>query len=246
MSNTYTPHSAPPGDSADTSPREQAARVGGEAAAAGHHVADVSKDEAHRVASEAKKQASDVLAEARTQLSDQAAQQQARVASGLRSISDELTGMVRSSADNGESGVASDLVQQAARRAGTAASWLDARDPGSLLQEVRTFARRKPGTFIALAAAAGVLAGRLTRSVVSSNDAGDSGSAGAHHDTTRDAVRSAQQPAGTLGAAGLGTSGLGTSGRGADDLSADPDFQRGDGQSTGTAYRGVDGLGSDR
>lgn len=221
MSNTYTPNTAPPGShdeeaSSAGSAREQAARVTGEAAAAGAHVADVSKDQAHRVASEAKKQAADVLAETRTQLTGQAAEQQARVASGLRSISDELTEMARSTAESSEGGVASDLVQQAAQRAGTAATWLDARDPGSLLREVRDFARRKPGTFIALAATVGVLAGRLTRSVVSNEQA-------AHADGAQSA------PEGTPGTTTPGTTNVGTATLGA-----------------GTGDRGIDGLGGAR
>ena len=62
-------------------------------------------------------------------------------------------------------GVASDLVRQAAERSSAVASWLDGRDPGSLLTEVKSFARQRPGTFLLLAAGAGVLAGRLSRSL---------------------------------------------------------------------------------
>ena len=58
-------------------------------------------------------------------------------------------------------GVASDLIRQAAERSQSVASWLDGRDPGSLLTEVKCFARQRPGTFLLLAAGAGVLAGRL-------------------------------------------------------------------------------------
>ncbi|MBF4577558.1 hypothetical protein [Frondihabitans sp. VKM Ac-2883] len=50
-------------------------------------------------------------------------------------------------------------------RAGSAASWLDGRDPGSLVDEVKQFAAQKPGTFIAIAAGAGLLAGRLTKAL---------------------------------------------------------------------------------
>lgn len=42
------------------------------------------------------------------------------------------------------------------------ASRLQDREPGELLDEVRRFARRKPGMFLLGAAAGGVLAGRLT------------------------------------------------------------------------------------
>ena len=69
-----------------------------------------------------------------------------------------------------QDGVATDLARQAADRARTAAGWLADRDPGSLLDEVRTFARRKPGTYLALALGAGVLAGRLTRGLTAPTD----------------------------------------------------------------------------
>ena len=45
------------------------------------------------------------------------------------------------------------------------ASWLENRDPGSLLDEVKSFARQRPGTFLLAAAGAGLLAGRLGRSL---------------------------------------------------------------------------------
>src|SRR4029077_14443993 len=50
-----------------------------------------------------------------------------------------------------------------ADKAGQAPGGLAARDPGILLDEVRSFARKKPGTYLAIALGAGVLAGRLTR-----------------------------------------------------------------------------------
>jgi hypothetical protein len=46
------------------------------------------------------------------------------------------------------------------------ADWLEHREPGDLLDEVRRFARRRPGTFLVGAAVAGALVGRLTRGVV--------------------------------------------------------------------------------
>ena len=64
-----------------------------------------------------------------------------------------------------QQGVASDLIRQAADRSESVASWLDNRDPGSLLDEVKSFARQRPGTFLLVAAGAGMLAGRLGRSL---------------------------------------------------------------------------------
>lgn len=142
--------------------KEQASQVGQQAAGSAKQVAGVAKDEAVKVAGEAKTQAKDLFAQAKTQLSDQATNQQQRVATGIRSLGDELTSMADSSTGGG---IAADLVSQVAGRTSSVAEWLEGRDPGSLLAEVKSFAARKPGTFIAIAAVAGVLAGRLTRSV---------------------------------------------------------------------------------
>ncbi|NQX34112.1 hypothetical protein [Herbiconiux sp. VKM Ac-2851] len=128
------------------------------------HVAGVAKDEAARVAHEAGSQVRDLYQRTQSELKDQAGEQQQRAAAGLRSLGEEL-GRMASSQDS--PGVASDLVGQAASRVGAVGDWLEGRDPGSLLDEVKSFARRKPGTFIAVAAVAGVLAGRLTRSLAS-------------------------------------------------------------------------------
>ena len=62
-------------------------------------------------------------------------------------------------------GLAADLLRQASGRLSSAASWLGDRDPASLLNEVKSFARRSPGTFIIGAAILGVVVGRLTRAL---------------------------------------------------------------------------------
>jgi hypothetical protein len=181
MSNTY-PTSAPGNPDLGTNAasdggsdaKERAAEVKDTSVAAGQHVAGVAKDELHKVGSETKQQAKDLYRQTQSELADQAASQQKRVASGIRTLGDELGSM----ADNSESqGVASDLAHQAASRAAGIADWLDQRDPGALLNEVKGYARRSPGMFIAIAAVAGVVAGRLTRSVIAeAKDHDDTGS----------------------------------------------------------------------
>jgi len=169
MSNVYPPTTAPTGPASTASATtdeasQQAKKVAGDAASAGENVLGTAQAHASTVAGEAKTQAKDLLSQTQGELREQAGVQQKRVATGLHSLSDELGSM----ASNSEgSGVASDLVQQAASRAGSIASWLEDRDPGSLLEEVKDFARRRPGTFIGIAAVAGVVAGRLTRSITS-------------------------------------------------------------------------------
>ncbi len=160
-------------DAASTA-KEQAGGVAGEAKDAGARVASTAKGEAGRVASEAKGQAKKVYAQTKTELTEQAEAQQHRAATGLRSVSDEL----RSMADGSEQqGLVADLVQQAAERAGSTADWLDNRDPGTLLEDVKDFARRKPGLFIAIAAGAGLVAGRLVKALADSNSEEDDSTA---------------------------------------------------------------------
>ncbi|VXC45699.1 conserved hypothetical protein [Arthrobacter sp. 9V] len=150
--------------------KEEAAGVAGAVSDAAGGVVDTAKSEAGNVAHEVKVNARQLLTQTKGELADQAQVQQQRVAEGLRSISDELSTMANSS-QNG--GVATDLVHQAAQRSSSIAQWLEGRDPGSLLDDVKGFARRKPGTFLLLAAGAGVLAGRLGRGMADNSPVGN-------------------------------------------------------------------------
>ena len=140
--------------------KQEAAGVAEAAKDAAGGVVDVAKTEASHVAQDVRMNARQLLTQTKGELAEQAAIQQQRVAEGLWSISDELSTMANASQDGG---VATDLVRQAAQRSSSVAAWLENRDPGSLLDEVKSFARRRPGAFLLLAAGAGVLAGRLGR-----------------------------------------------------------------------------------
>lgn len=142
--------------------KDEAANIAGRTGGAVQNVAGTAKAEAANVAAEAKTNAKDLLHQAKSDLTSQAGAQQQKAAEGIRTVSSQL----RSMADApDQQGVASDLIRQAADRSESVASWLDNRDPGSLLDEVKSFARQRPGTFLVLAAGAGVLAGRLGRSL---------------------------------------------------------------------------------
>ncbi|WP_207843636.1 hypothetical protein [Williamsia soli] len=150
---------------------QQAGEVAGTATDAGKHVAGVATEQAQQVAGEVKNQTQDLLNQTRQELTTQAAAQQQRVAGGLRALSDEFDSMAKNSENPG---MATDLTRQASQRAYTVASWLEDREPGQILDEVTRFARRKPGTFLALAAGAGLLAGRLGRGLTAANSDNDS------------------------------------------------------------------------
>jgi hypothetical protein len=144
-------------------------RVAGSAQAgkqAAGEVAQSAADRAKDVAAETKHQARTVLSTAQEQLREQTRQQHRNLVDKLRSLGEELSAMARGSE---QSGTATDLVSQAGERAHSAASWLDAREPGELVDELRSFARRRPGAFLVGALAAGVVAGRLTRGAVAAH-----------------------------------------------------------------------------
>jgi hypothetical protein len=140
---------------------EEARGVAGDVKSAGQQTAATAKDQATQVAGEAKVQARQVYEQARQELDQQVQSQHQRAAGGLNALADELTGLVNGT--GGQSGIAHDLAQQASDRVREAAQWLELRQPTEVLDEVRSFARRRPGAFLAAAAVAGLIGGRLTR-----------------------------------------------------------------------------------
>lgn len=131
-----------------------------QAASSTGQVVGTAKSETGEVLSTAASSARDLLDQTRTELTDQASTQHERVTKGLHSLADELDEMGQHSSG---SGLASSLVQQVSGHARTTADWMGQREPGDLVTEARRFAARKPGTFLAAAAALGFLGARLTR-----------------------------------------------------------------------------------
>ena len=155
-----------------TQEASEVTRTAGEAA---RGVAQTGAHEAAAVAGEAKARLGDVVAQSGRELSDHAATQQRRLAEGLGSMGTDLSRMAEAD-DNG--GMAGDLVRRAAGHLSTVGTWLGDRDPQQLLQEVTSFARRRPGTFIAVAAIAGVVVGRLSRAIAAGAASATSSSGG--------------------------------------------------------------------
>jgi len=182
--------------------RTEAASVTDDAKQAGGRVAQTAKEGASRVADETKSQARRLASQATEELREQAAEQQQRVAAGLRSAGDELRTMAEAS--SGQS-VASEAVQQAAQRATSVAAWLENRDPGSLLEEVKRFARRRPAPFIAIAIGTGIVAGRLTRALAESSASEASGPSGQHAAGGSPTVTSPNSGSASMGSWSAGT-----------------------------------------
>ena len=147
----------------DTSAAERAQTTASTAKDEGKHVAGVAKEQAANVASEAAGQARSVVNDAVSQVGgtvrEQTSTQRDRLVSTISTFSDDLSSM----ADQGSPGLANDVARQVAEKARSLTSQLDGREPQELLEDVRRFARQRPGVFLLGALAAGVVAGRLLR-----------------------------------------------------------------------------------
>ncbi|MGY1748966.1 hypothetical protein [Modestobacter sp. SYSU DS0511] len=148
--------------------KDEAKNVGHSAAEAGSQVASTAADQAKEVTQEAGRQAQDLVAQGRQQLTEQARSGQQKAGQGLGEIATQLRNMAEGSGET-PTGPAADLVRQAGDKVEQLASWVQDREPGDLLQDVRSFARRKPGAFLLGAALAGVVAGRLTTGAVAAH-----------------------------------------------------------------------------
>ena len=158
---------------AEMGAREEAGAVGHAAADAGRDIAGTAAEQAGQVAGEARRQVEDFTAEVREQIADQARAGQHRTGESLRSLAAELHEM----ADRSDRpGPVSGMAREAAQRADDIAGWLDRHEPADVVKQVRGLARRRPGMFLAGAALAGVVAGRLTRGAIDSG--GDDSPAG--------------------------------------------------------------------
>lgn len=135
--------------------------------------AGTAKQQTREVAGEVKAQARSLAANARDKVATEARGQNDRLAEGVRRFADELDDMVRDRDDSPARGVVSQ-VSQGGRRF---ADYLAEHGPDGVLHEVQDFARRRPGTFLAVAAAAGFVAGRLGKGVLKAGSTDDGAAA---------------------------------------------------------------------
>jgi uncharacterized protein YjbJ (UPF0337 family) len=136
-------------------------------------VAETAKEQTGQVMQEASTQARGLADQTRSEVLKQADQQRQRLAGTLRDSGRELSEFADRNAQ-------SQLTTELSRRAGgyvqTMGDYLDNADPQRILRDVRSFARRRPGTFLTIAAVSGVIAGRLTRSIAAAQSPGDQSS----------------------------------------------------------------------
>jgi hypothetical protein len=161
MTNHQANVDSPPVEGVADTARDEAGQLKETSADAARQVAESVREKASDVTSDAREQTRRLAGQTRDELIAQAGQQKERATNSLRAVGDELRGM----AEHGQSGLGTQLAQHGADFSDQVADFLQKHEPGELLDEVRGYARRKPGTFLLVAAAAGVVAGRLTRAL---------------------------------------------------------------------------------
>jgi hypothetical protein len=155
--------------------KEQAQNVAATTKDEAASVVETAKEQVQAVASDLRGQTRQLTDEARTQLTDHAFAQRDNAVENLRSIGDELTGM----AEKADSpGMGAQLIREVGGVALKSADFLQEREPGQLVEELRGLARRRPGAFLIGAAVAGLVVGRVARGAKSahSTDSTDSSS----------------------------------------------------------------------
>jgi hypothetical protein len=125
------------------------------------HVADdvgaSARTAAGEVAEDAKRHSLQVVDDARIQVRSQAESQTHRASEFTRELAHELESM----AEHGESGHLTSLARDGAHRLERLSDRLDERGLEGALDDVRAFARRRPGMFLAGCFGAGFVLGRL-------------------------------------------------------------------------------------
>ncbi len=178
----------------DSSAKQQAADTAQAGKDAATDVAATASGAAKDVAQQTGDQARDLLGKTRGEVSEQVGTQQSAIVDNLRSLGDQLAEMTEHVEHQG---TAVDFAAQARDRVRGAADWLDGREPGDVLDELRKVGRNKPGAFLLGAVAAGVVAGRLTRGVVAEHT-DDSETTSAPEPSGGAAHRVAPSPGGSL------------------------------------------------
>jgi len=182
--------------------KAEAGQVKDAAAGAAQQVAGTAKNEAGNVVGEAKAQASNLVDQVRGEAGSQVSNQKDRLADLAHSYAKQLGSMASGSP---EAGPVTDLAQDLSARLGGAGHWLQNHEPADVLEEVRRFARRRPGAFLLSALAAGVVVGRLTRGAVDEHRSDSSSSSNATPQLTSGPAYQTPAPATYTEPLGYGT-----------------------------------------
>jgi hypothetical protein len=119
---------------------------------------DSARTEAHRLTDEAKTQAGNVYSEVGGRLREEADSQSRRAAGGLRTLSQELETMASST-----EGTTSSWVHEGSARLSSLADRLELEGIDGITGDIQSYARRRPGMFLAATFGAGLVLSRVIK-----------------------------------------------------------------------------------
>lgn len=157
---TSTTSGAPP-QRAKEAATTAATEVASTAKEQASNVASTSAQQAQEVARDAAAHAKDVLGQSRDQLRGHADEQARAFGGTLEQLGTQLQGMLRGEAP--PPGPVSDIAHQLASGASQFGSRLSNEGIGGAFDDIKRFARRRPGLFLVTALGAGVVVGRMLR-----------------------------------------------------------------------------------
>lgn len=154
--------------STEDAAQQEAEQVKEKTRGAAEQVAGTAQQEASHVKDEAMAQARSLTDSALDEINSQASTQQKRLAEQSRTVTDDLQRLARG--ERAESDLVNQFISMAADRAQKFTTQLENKEPADLLKDVRRFAARRPGAFLAIAAGVGLAAGRFTRGLSDKDD----------------------------------------------------------------------------
>jgi uncharacterized protein YjbJ (UPF0337 family) len=140
--------------------KEQASATAGQAKEAAGEVAGTALDQARTVAEEARRQAGSAVGDLRGRVTEEVEGQTRRAAGTVHQWADDLAELARNAPGDSP---ARNLVSKAADGGHRAADYLDRHGVEGMTEDLKGFARRRPGAFLAGAALAGFAVGRMAK-----------------------------------------------------------------------------------
>jgi hypothetical protein len=159
---------------------EEASQVAGSAREAATEVVSTAADQAMGVVGDVKSQAHSIVDQAATELRTQADAKSTDAASRLRTLAGEMDALAQGRPQ--EAAQLTRYLGDAHGRVERYASRLEERGAQGVIDDVSTFARRRPGMFLLCSVGAGFALGRLLRSGAAVSQEQNSGSSNGEYE----------------------------------------------------------------
>lgn len=159
-------HAAQEADQVKDHAAQEAGQVKDHAVGAARDVAATAQTEARSVARDARTEVRGLVDTGLNELNTQMGGGQARLASELRTVVDEIGEMAGATEQDG---IATQVARELNQRGNDLVGWMESHEPRDAVDQVRRYAARNSWTFLAIAAGAGLIVGRFARGLRDDN-----------------------------------------------------------------------------